>query len=154
MAPGAVYVMMWIWAGIYFGIGALFGNWPENFITDIILFATHHVATGPQLVADPNYNVTMEEVIAVLVENYGKVPSEARLNRDWFYVPFYTNSLDYMSDEGITIYKAANYTNFYIYKYADTVWGSFCGIGCFIGLMNIFRARKANGDHGIAEFDI
>ena len=154
MAPGAVYVMMLIWAGIYFGIGALFGNWPENFITDIILFATHHVATGPQLVADPNYNVTIEEVIAVFVENYGKVPSEALLNRDWFYVPFYTNSLDYMSYEGITIMKVVNGMGSAINKYDSIVWAWFCGIGCFLGLMSIFSERKANGDHGIVEFDI
>ena len=120
----------------------------------LIVEATHHIATGPQLVADPNYNVTIEEVIAFFVEKYGRVPSEARLNRDWVYVPFYANSLDYRLDEGITIKGVAGSINYNIHRHADTVWGSFCGIGCFIGLMNIFRARKANGDHGIAEFDI
>ena len=120
----------------------------------LIVEATHHIATGPQLVADPNYNVTIEEVIAVFVENYGKVPSEALLNRDWFYVPFYTNSLDYRSDEGITIMMVMNRIVIDVDRYLPIVWQWFCGIGCFIGLMNIFRERKANGDHGIVEFDI
>ena len=155
MAPGAVYVMMFIWAGIYFGIGALFSYWELGYtILWLIVDATHHIATGPELVADPNYNVTMEEVIAVFVENYGKVPSEALLNRDWFYVPFYTNSLDYMSYEGITIMKVVNGMASAINKYDSIVWAWFCGIGCFLGLMSIFSERKANGDHGIVEFDI
>ena len=117
----------------------------------LIVEATHHIATGPQLVADPNYNVTIEEIRAIVVETYGDY---VRLDRTWFYVPFYANSLDYRLDEGITIRGVAGSINYNINRYADTVWGSFCGIGCFIGLMNIFRARKANGDHGIVEFDI
>lgn len=152
MAPGAVYVMMFIWAGIYFGIGALFSYWGlEYIIVELIVNATHHIATGPELVADPNYNVTIEEIRALSFERYGE---EVPLEWTDYYVPFYANSLDYMSDEGITIHGVAGHIINNIGRHADTVWGSFCGIGCFIGLMNIFRARKANGDHGIAEFDI
>ena len=117
----------------------------------LIVETTHHIATGPQLVEDPNYNVTIEEIRALSFERYGK---EVPLEWTEYYVPFYANSLDYRLDEGITIRGVAGSINYNIDRHADTVWGSFCGIGCFIGLMNIFRARKANGDHGIAEFDI
>ena len=117
----------------------------------LIVEATHHIATGPQLVADPNYNVTIEEIRAIVVETYG---DDVRLDRTWFYVPFYANSLDYMSDEGITIMMVMNRIVIDVDRYLPIVWQWFCGIGCFIGLMNIFRERKANGDHGIVEFDI
>ena len=85
----------------------------------LIVEATHHIATGPQLVADPNYNVTIEEIRAIVVETYGDY---VRLDRTWFYVPFYANSLDYRLDEGITIMKVLNGITLAVDAYVPIVW--------------------------------
>ena len=143
---GAVYVMMFIWAGIYFGIGAVFEFIDLTAYTlDVIISATHKVATVAEFVADPYYDVTMAE----MKERYG---SAAGIEDEFIHISYFSRTLNV---EGETSIRSVIYDiNSFVNRHADTVWGSLCGIGCFIGLMNIFRARKANGDHGIAEFDI
>jgi hypothetical protein len=149
MQQGGVYVMMIIWTGIYFGVGAVFEYLDiHHFIANWFIFATHEVGTVSDFLADPNYNFTKAEI----VEHLGR--------RNEWHDYMYTKvlSVSYFSDAlnqkgEISILNVVYPIVRFIDMYAPRAWNVFCLIGCFIGLMTIFKARKDGGDNGISEFD-
>ena len=142
MVKGAVHVMI-IWAGIYLVLGAVSSVLrPHIAIAEIVISATHKRATVSEFVADPNYDVTMAE----MKEYYGK-QDDYPVGDIYTRMSYFSRTLNVKGETSImsVVYDIAWFINIY----ALTAWSWFCGIYCFIGMKNIFKARKESGDNGI-----
>ena len=149
--PGGLYVMMIIWAGIYFGVGAVFEYLePHRFIVQLIIDATHETRSVAAWVADPNYNFTMAQMREGVIERLGFTPS-AGVEGESVSIVRWSETLPW-DTEGRTLAMELSNMLRYINRHADTVWGTFCVVGCFLGLMGVHKVRADNGVHGIPEF--
>ena len=152
--PGGLYVMMIIWAGIYFGVGAVFEYLePLNFIAELIYEMVYDTRFVKYWVADPDYNFTLEQMREdfAQVEGWNPATSDSSLELKIVSMTRSDNMLlwdrqDYRWHDSIP--AISNYIN----RHADTVWSAFCVVGCFVGLMNVHKERADNGVHGIPEF--
>jgi len=151
MNAGGLYVMMIIWAGIYFGVGAVFEYLePHVFVVQLIIDATHETRSVAAWVADPNYNFTMAQMREGVIERLGFTPS-AGVEGEYVSIVRGSETLPWdiegrsLMNWMITILNDIN-------RHADTVWGTFCVVGCFLGLMGVHKVRADNGVHGIPEF--
>ena len=143
--------MMIIWAGIYFGVGAVFEYLePHRFIGQLIIDATHETRSVAAWVADPNYNFTMAQMREGVIERLGYTPyngvegESVRIVRGSETLPW--------DIEGRSLVMRLSTIINDINRHADTVWGTFCVVGCFLGLMGVHKVRADNGVHGIPEF--
>jgi hypothetical protein len=147
MQQGGVYVMMMIWAGIYFGVGSVFEYLDiHRYIGGVIISATHEFGTIGDFIADPNYNITRAQAI----EYYGHW-DPIDLDHKYIYVSSFTHALPVIGE--FSLLRSVGIINSKIDSYAPDIWAGFCVIGGFLGLMMIFKARQDGGDHGISEFD-
>ena len=150
MNPGALYVVMFIWAGIYFGVGAVFEYLePHQFIAELIYEMVYDTRFVMHWVADPNYNFTLEQMREDLTNALGFTPT--RIEYEVVSMTRSDNMLHWdrkdfrWHDRIPAILNSIN-------RHADTVWSAFCVVGCFWGLMGVHKMRADNGVHGIPEF--
>ena len=143
--------MMIIWAGIYFGVGAVFEYLePHRFIVQLIIDATHETRSVAAWVADPNYNFTMAQMREGMTERYGSIPTWP-IEGESIRIVRGSETLPWDIEGRSLVMRLSTIIND-INRHADTVWGTFCVVGCFLGLMGVHKVRADNGVHGIPEF--